>query len=142
MRNKLVSDKPKTWVLVFDPGDEPVSILTNFAREHSIRAAQICGIGGFSDAKLAYFDIDEKEYKPIEIREQVEVTSFLGNLSIYQNEPKLHAHCVIGRRNGDAITGHLLEGHVQPTLEIFLTAYDQELRRELDPAPNLPLLKP
>lgn len=142
MRSKTLSDTPPQWVLVFDPGDEPVSVLTRFAEEKGIGAAQIAGIGGFSDVKLAFFDLQAKEYQPIRVNEQVEVMSLLGNIGRYENKPKLHIHCIVGKRDGTTMGGHLLEAHVRPTLELFVTTYRSELERALDPVTNLPLLKP
>jgi len=143
MRSKRLDPTPhETWVLVFEPGDEPVSLLTTFAAEKDILAAQISGIGGFSDAKLAFFDLHDKEYKPIPVNEQIEVMSLLGNIAQYENKPKLHLHCIIGRRDGTTMGGHLLEAHVRPTLEVFVTVYTDHIVREVDDATNLPLLKP
>jgi predicted DNA-binding protein with PD1-like motif len=143
MRSKRLNDRPReTWVLAFDPGDEPISLLLQFATKNDIRAAQISGIGGFSDVKLAFFDLQDKEYKPIPLNEQVEVMSLLGNISRYEGKPKLHVHCIVGKRDGSAMGGHLLEAHVRPTLEVFVTAYQNEIERVLDPTTNLPLLKP
>ncbi len=141
MKSKLLSEAPsKTWVLVFEPGDEPVSLLTEFANEQDIRAARISGIGGFSEVKLAYFNLQTKEYEPIPVREQVEVMSLLGNVARFEDQAKLHVHAVIGKRDGSAHGGHLLEARVRPTLEVFVVEAPVELRREKDPATGLPLL--
>lgn len=129
-------------MLVFDTGDEPVSLLQQFATQHHVHSAQVSGIGGFSEATLAFFDLQEKEYQPISVNEQVEVMSLIGNIARYDSKPKLHIHCVVGKRDGTAVGGHLLAAHVRPTLELFVTVYDAGLERELDTATNLPLLKP
>jgi predicted DNA-binding protein with PD1-like motif len=142
MRSRVLNDAPKTWVLVFDPGDEPVSVLTELARTHNIRAARVSGIGGFSEVTLAYFNLQTKEYEPIPLHEQVEVMSLLGNIALHEGKPKLHLHCVVGRRDGTTRGGHLLEARVQPTLELMLVESPAELQRTIDPATNLPLLKP
>jgi uncharacterized protein len=49
---------------------------------------------------------------------------------------------VIGMRDGDALGGHVLEGHVRPTLEIFLTVPGETIVRRKDPATGLPLMSP
>ena|ERR1051325_9810529 len=143
MRSKLLSGLPnKTWVLVFEPGDEPVTVLTDFALEHGIRAGSITGIGGFSGITLGYFNLLTKEYERIPVREQVEVMSLIGNVAQFEGKPKLHLHVVIGKRDGSAHGGHLLEARVQPTLELMLVESSAEMQRVIDPATNLPLLKP
>jgi predicted DNA-binding protein with PD1-like motif len=143
MRSKLLNAEPhKTWVVVFDPGDDPVSLLADFAAEYKIGSAHISGIGGFSDVTLAFFDLKEKQYKPIPIREQVEVMSLLGNIALYEGKSRMHLHCIVGKRDGSTMGGHLLEAHVRPTLEVFVTAYAEPMFRTLDPGTNLPFLKP
>jgi len=143
MKSKLLNDAiGKTWVLVFAPDDEPVSVLTDFAREHSIRAARISGIGGFAEVTLGYFNLQTKQYERIPIREQVEVMSLTGNVALFEGKPKLHVHVVIGKRDGSAHGGHLLEARVQPTLEVMIVESPATMQRTIDPATGLPLLEP
>ena len=47
-------------VLIFETGDEVISTLAAFAREHHIAAAHFTAIGAFSDAGLGYFDCAEE----------------------------------------------------------------------------------
>ena len=57
MRSKLLNDQgERTYALVFDSGDEPVSLLERFAVEHRLTAARFTAIGAFSEAVLGYFD--------------------------------------------------------------------------------------
>jgi predicted DNA-binding protein with PD1-like motif len=141
MKNKLLTGPPeRSWLLVFEPGDEPVSVLTEFANRQGIAGARLSGIGGFAEVTLAYFNLETKEYEPIPIREQVEVMSLLGNVARFEGKAKLHLHAIVGKRDGSAHGGHLLSAHVQPTLEIFLDESRTELRREKDPVTGLPLL--
>jgi uncharacterized protein len=128
------------FVLVLDTGDAVVETLTQFARGNSVTAAFFFGIGAFEDVTIAFFNLAKKEYEHIPINEQVEVTSLIGNMSIYNGEPKIHAHVVVGKRDGSAHSGHLIEGIVRPTLEVYLRTSAGELRRRLDPVTDLPLL--
>lgn len=137
---KLTGVPAKSWLLVFEPGDEPVSLLTEFAKQKKVRGARVSGIGGLSEVTLAYFNLVSNEYEPIPIREQVEVMSLLGNIGRFKGKPKVHVHAVIGKRDGSAHGGHLLEARVQPTLELFVVETPSELKRQTDPATGLPLL--
>jgi uncharacterized protein len=142
MRGRLLEEAAghRTFALAFDPGDEIGAELARFAAEQSIVAAELRGIGGCSEVTLAYFDREKLDYLPLPVREQVEVVSLVGNITLSQGKPKVHAHLVIGRRDGSTLAGHLLAARVWPTLELFLTAYAQPLERHLDPATKLPLL--
>ena len=52
----------------------------------------------------------------------------------------MHAHVVVGKKNGTTMGGHLLEAHVRPTLELVLQESAQELKRKFDPESGLALI--
>ena len=130
-----------TSLLVFDIDDEVVESLRAHAKRAGMKAASFTALGAFRSATLAFFDWETKEYQEIEVDEQVEVTSLVGDIGVHEGEPVIHAHCVLGRADGSAVTGHLLEGHVRPTLELFLTAYDDQIVRRMDEESGLPLIR-
>ena len=133
---------PRTWVLIFDKGDEPVAGLTAFAKAQNLGAAHFTAIGAFSDVTLGYFDRAKRDYKKIPLHEQVEVLSLLGDVALDKGEPKVHAHVVVGRADGEARGGHLLEAHVWPTLEVVLVESPRHLRKRHDPETGLALIDP
>lgn len=130
-----------TSSLIFDTGDEVIDTLENHARRTGMKAAHFVALGAFQSATLAYFDWDEKDYLEIPVEEQVEVVSLVGNIGTHDGAPVIHTHCVLSRRDGSTIGGHLLQAHVRPTLELFLTAYDDQLVRRMDENSGLPLIR-
>jgi predicted DNA-binding protein with PD1-like motif len=129
-----------TFAVIFDKGDEVMAELTEFVRSRQLTAAHFTAIGALSDATLGYFDRRQKDYTKILIREQVEVLSLVGDVALEGNEPKVHAHIVLGKSDGTAHGGHLIDGHVWPILELILTATPGDLRRKSDPETGLALL--
>ena len=127
-------------VLLFDTGDEVVSTLTAFAKENHIAGAHFTAIGAFSDAGLGYFDLQRRDYLKNQVDEQVEVVSLIGDIALDKGEPKVHAHVVVGKRNGTAMGGHLLEAHVRPTLELVLQESGVQLKRKFDRESGLALI--
>src|SRR5512142_3201703 len=111
MKFKLLHDRDgeRTFALVLDPGENPVTVLTDFARVQRITAARVSGLGTFSRVTLGYFDVKKKNYKPIRVEQQVEVVSLVGNISVVNGEARVHAHVTIGRSTGASLAGHLLE---------------------------------
>ena len=141
MRAKVVDDvSARTWALVFDAGDEVVSTLTQFASLHQLTAARFTAIGAFSDATLGYFDAEKKAYEKIPVSEQVEVLSLIGDVALDGGRPKIHAHVVVGKRDGSAHGGHLLAARVRPTLEVMLVESPARLARVYDPESGLALI--
>jgi predicted DNA-binding protein with PD1-like motif len=141
MRAKVLDDAgERTWALVFDVGDEVVSTLTQFASLHQLTAARFTAIGAFSEVTLGYFDAGKKAYEKIPVREQVEVLSLIGDGALDRGQPKIHAHVVVGKRDGSAHGGHLLEARVRPTLEVMLVESPVRLARVFDPDSGLALI--
>jgi predicted DNA-binding protein with PD1-like motif len=142
MQSRLISEQAgeQTFVLVFDLGDEAMQELREFAREHGLSAARFSGIGAFSRVVLGYFDWQEKDYQPIRVDEQVEVLALVGDVALDDGDSAVHAHVVVAGADGAARGGHLLEGHVRPTLEIVLTESPAHLRKRYDPESGLTLI--
>ncbi|MGH7476693.1 MAG: PPC domain-containing DNA-binding protein [Longimicrobiales bacterium] len=136
------ADASSTYALVLETGDRFEETLLRFARATAAPAASFFGLGALERAELAYFEPRTRRYEPLPVEEQVEVVSLVGNIARLDGEPKVHAHCVLGRRDGSAIAGHLHDASVRPTLELFVTVYMEELRREQDEASGLPLISP
>ena len=142
MKSETLEEGQKTFVLVFDAGEEVLAGLKQFAAENDLAAADFTAIGAFQDVVLGFFDLESKKYHETPIQEQVEVVSLVGNVAQHEAKPKIHAHVVVAKRNGTAHGGHLLEAHVRPTLEVMLTESPRHLRRRTDPTTGLALLAP
>jgi predicted DNA-binding protein with PD1-like motif len=133
MKSKLIQDGPeKTFALVFDTGEEVVAGLLQFAKDHELAGAHLTAIGAFERVTLGFFDVSKKDYKKIAIQEQVELMSLIGNIAQDDKaDPKLHVHVVVGKSDGTAHGGHLLDAYVRPTLEVVVVEAAQHLRRTM-----------
>lgn len=137
---QLQSDGQTTWVLVFDTDDKVMSELQSFAREQELGGSHFSAIGAFRRADLGYFDWNAKDYRKNPIEEQVEVVALSGFITEGEDGPKVHAHVALGRADGMAYAGHLLEATVRPTLELQIDENPRHLRRRHDPETDLPLI--
>ncbi len=143
MRDKqLTADDQaeRTWALILEPGEDPVSCIESFASDHRLSAAHLTAIGAFAHVTLGWFDWDAKDYREIVLDEQLEVLSLVGDIALKDGEPSLHAHVVVGSRDGNARGGHLLGARVRPTLEVILTEAPAHLRKRHDPESGLALI--
>lgn len=142
MKSKLLNDSngQKTYALIFDSGDEVEEHLTEFSRKNKLTSSQFTAIGAFSEVTLGFFDFSIKDYKKNHIREQVEVLNLTGDIAMYDGKPKVHAHVVVGKKDGTAYGGHLLKATVKPTLEVILTESPAYLQRKTDPETGLALI--
>ena len=131
----------RTYAVVFATGDDAVAGLERFAAEQKLSAARLTAIGAFRRATVAFFDLERREYLPIEVDEQVEVLALVGNVSLAGDEHKVHVHVVLGRRVGSTVGGLLLAAEVRPTLEVIAVESPGHLRRHHDEATGLALLE-
>jgi uncharacterized protein len=133
MKSKTLSDRPgaQVHVVILDAGEEAFATLTKFANEAKIAAAALTAIGAFERAVVGWFDFASKSYRRIEVDEQCEVLSAIGDVAVGDDgKASLHVHIVLGLSDGSTRGGHLLEGRVRPTLEVVLTEAPSALRRK------------
>lgn len=127
----VLDDTVQTFVLVLSPGEEAFAAITDFANERNITAASVSAIGAFAEAKLGWFDIEAKAYRPISVHEQCEVLSLMGDVAQGDDgKASLHLHAVLGLSEGRVRGGHFVSGLVRPTLEITVRETVGYLRRK------------
>ena len=133
MKNRQISGgaAAKIDVVILDTGEEAFSALTGFAVEANISSASLTAIGAFEKAIVGWFDFEKKSYKKIEVNEQCEVLSAIGDIATGDDgKASLHVHIVLGLSDGSTRGGHLLSGTVRPTLEVVVTETPLHLRRK------------
>jgi predicted DNA-binding protein with PD1-like motif len=143
MKSKLIQNggQERTFALVFETSEEVVAGLLQFAKELKVSGAHLTAIGAFERVTLGFFELTKRDYKRIAIQEQVELMSLVGNIARDdKGDPKLHAHVVVGKSDGTAHGGHLLDAHVRPTLEVVIVESSQHLRRTMRGEYGLALL--
>lgn len=131
MKSRRVVDGPaKVHVVILDEGEEAFAALTRFANAEGLAAASLTAIGAFEKATIGWFDLAARTYRRIEIDEQCEVLSALGDVAVGDDgKASLHIHVVLGLSDGTTRGGHFLSGRVRPTLEVVLTQAPAMLRR-------------
>jgi len=142
MQYKLINnDQQKTYAVVLESGEEVMEQLMAFAKKETVRISQFTAIGAFSGAVVGFFDFSVKDYKKIPLREQTEVLTLNGDITLLNDDYKIHAHVILGKEDGRAYGGHLIKATVHPTLEIILNESPAWLRRQTDPVTGLALMK-
>lgn len=135
-------DGQRTFAVIFATGDEVMTRLVEFARQHHLCASHFSAIGAFERVTIAYFDWETKQYRNIAVPDQVEVLALSGDIALENDAPKIHAHVVLGKADGTAHGGHLVDGYVRPTLEAIVVESPAYLRRQIDAETGLALITP
>lgn len=140
---QLLSDPQRVFAVVLDAGDEIASSLDRFARDSGVDGASFTAIGAVSSATLGFFDPGIRDYRKIDTDQQAEVVSYAGDITVAaddETERTVHGHMVLALADGSTMGGHLLVGHVRPTLEVIVTESPAHLRRRHDPETGLALI--
>jgi len=126
-------------VVKLEKGEDLLEALSSIVKKENIKAGFFTGIGALNKVKMGIFV--EGKYKEINMEGELEIVSLLGNVSLKEGKPFVHAHIIVSRRDGAAFGGHLLPGSIiSVTCEIFLVKLKEPLERSFDEKLKLYLL--
>lgn len=125
----------------FQTGDDILSRLNDLVRVNAITAGTFIALGAVQKACIGFLKGDG-EYSQVEMNGPLEILSCMGNISLKDGSPFIHAHIALSDENGRAFGGHLMPGCiVGATFEVTLHDYTgMNLRRERDRNSKLYLL--
>lgn len=132
----------REYAVIFRAGDNPYAGLTEFAQQYHVKSAHFTAIGDFRDVRLGWFDTQKKMFRVNPINERVEVGSLVGDISLLDGKPSVHMHCVVALEDGTTRGGHILDAHVDPLLEVFVTTDPTPLVKKYDPLTSLNVIDP
>ena len=123
-------------------GKDLLEELTAVAEKEGVRLGRVEGIGAVKRARLGFYNQEEREYEFHEIDEPLEITCLIGNVSLKDGKPMVHAHVTLADKKGAAFGGHLAPGTVVFACEFVMQVLEgPELARALDDPTGLPLWK-
>jgi len=116
-------DGKTTYVGRLEHGSDLLLSLTEICRRHDVRLGRVQALGAVQKACLRYYDQDARQYRDITLDRHMELTSLLGNVSLVEGEPFVHAHVTLADAEAKAYGGHLGEGTIVFAAEYFLQTY-------------------
>lgn len=121
-------------------GGDLLEEITDICQRESIQLGWIEALGAVKRARLAFYDQETHEYEFFVIDQPLEITKLVGNVSLKDGHPFIHAHITLADRAGNAHGGHLAPGTVVFACEFILETFDGPLiERNFDEATGLPL---
>jgi len=138
LRRKL---KPGEYFLLRLPtGSDLLESLERHVRETGITIGYLSGLGAVSRAVVAYYDQSAQEYRQFPLERHLEITNLIGNVSLRDGQPMVHAHATFADEDGSAFGGHVAPGTLVFAAEVALIGLEgPALIREHDQATGLPL---
>ena len=121
-------------------GADLLDELTKTCKDQDLRCGRIEAIGAVQRARIAYYDQQKQEYGFLTLEEALEITALIGNVSLMDGAPMVHAHITLADEHGKAYGGHLAPGTIVFACEFMLQAFDAPiLERKYDSETGLPL---
>jgi predicted DNA-binding protein with PD1-like motif len=132
----------RTFIGQFPHKADLLESLTAFVQKNEIHLGRILGIGATMRAVVAYYDQAARKYLTLEFKEGMEILSLSGNVSLRDEKPFVHAHIVLGDRDGKVIGGHLMPGTKLFACEVSIDEFEGDvLERGFDELTGLYLWK-
>jgi predicted DNA-binding protein with PD1-like motif len=100
----------RTFVGRLERGSDLVEGIERVCAERGVTAAWVSVIGAVSQAAYAYYDQGEHRYLELSSDSHHEIAGFVGNISLRDGKPFLHAHATFADEGGACVGGHLLKG--------------------------------
>lgn len=120
--------------------DDLLKELTKIVKEKDINTGIIKVIGAVQNAKIGFYNQDKNEYEYKKFNREMEVVSCIGNISLMEGEPFIHAHIVLADEDGSCYGGHLAEGTKVFASEFYIQPLKgDKLERTHDEATQLTL---
>ncbi len=123
------------YLIRLDEGDEVISSLESFVKEHNIQAAFLTGMGALGQATIGIYNIPDNSYMTRVFKDTLDVGNLTGNVAFREDtdEPFIHCHVTVADGVMQTYTGHLFNGNVLVTLEIYMRVFSEKLVRGKDP---------
>lgn len=130
------------YVIKLERGDSVQESLRSFVKKENITGAFFYGLGAIEGAEVGYYNLEQKKYQFSTYPAIMEVASIKGNMGWKDGEPLVHSHVVLSDKDNQCVAGHLNEGTVAVTLEVFVhTVEDANMNRVFDEETGLYLLE-
>jgi predicted DNA-binding protein with PD1-like motif len=121
-------------------GGDLLEEITDICRKEDIQLGWIEALGAVQRARLGFYNQETHEYEFFVVDQPLEITKLVGNVSLKDNSPFVHAHITLADKRGNAYGGHLVPGTVVFACEFILEIFDGPvLKRDFDEVTGLAL---
>jgi len=123
-------------------GADLLEELTAVCAENNITLGSVTAIGALQKARVGYYNQDTRSYEYLDLDRHLEITALVGNVSLKDDKPIIHAHVSLSDNEGRGFGGHLAPGTIVFACEFVIQSLEgAELCRGLDDETGLPLWK-
>jgi uncharacterized protein len=116
--------------LALTSGDEIIESIKSVCHKENIKCATISGIGATNYAEIGLLKADKRTYTKKIAREDLEISSMVGNVTIKEGELNVHIHITLTTTES-AFGGHVFKCIISAVADVFLNVIDMNIEREI-----------
>jgi len=121
-------------------GDDLLEALTAAVQREGVRLGRVEALGAVEKARVGYYNQTTFAYEYLDLDRDLEILALVGNVSLRDGQPMVHAHVTLGDGQGRAFGGHLAPGTRVFACEFTVEVLEGgEFHRGHDEATGLPL---
>ena len=110
----------RTFIGRLATGSDLVGEIERICAEEGIQAGEVSLVGAVQHAAFAFYRQEEQRYEELSSDTNRELAGFVGNVSLRDGQPFLHAHATFADVTGATVSGHLLHGTTVWVAEVII----------------------
>lgn len=120
-------------------GADLLEALNEFCAQQNITAGEVRAIGALTKAALGFYNQQNREYEYLTLDRPLEIVSLIGDVSLKDDRPFVHAHVALGDGQGRLWGGHLAPGSDIFACEVVIVEYEttEPFERQFDQGTGL-----
>lgn len=115
-----------------EKGEKIMESITSYCQKNGIENGSVTGIGAVDKTTIGAFDPATKSYVKKDFPGVLELVSFVGNITLKDGAPFVHAHAVLGDHGMQVIGGHVFEMTVAVVGEFVIRESEPQITRKMD----------
>jgi len=114
--------------------------LNRIATAQGVTLGRVEALGAVQKARIGYYDQNARVYEYVELDKAMEIVQLIGNVSLKDAKPFVHAHITLADESGKTFGGHLAPGTILFACEFIIEALEgPDFNRSFDEETGLPL---
>ena len=105
-------------------GSDLLQELTDVCVDRNVKLGRIEAIGAVQKARIAFYNQKDQTFQFFTLDFPMEIAHLIGNVSLKNGEPFVHAHVTLVDEKGKSYGGHLEPGTVVFACEFVLEVFD------------------
>ena len=119
-----------TVLLTLEPNELINKTIQNIFVNEKLNFGWISGLGAVKNIELGYYDLESKTYIKKIFKDDYELLSLTGNVTLVKGDYFVHSHVVISDKKFNCFGGHLFDAIISAAGEFKITLENTKITRK------------